>query len=296
MPVVGPSSTPPVTVEVAIEQTRSHLHGLHKVTLNRLAQPLTDSDVTVLCEFPISRVVVGSLIGIDTELMYVWSIDPTARSITVQRAMFGSEPGTHDTGVLVEIESLFPRAAIFQALRDEIRSWPDTVYRVDIVDVTASTDVRGYDLAVDDLVNVLRVTRAPLTGSISAANVELDFRLDRTTSPPSLILACSPVEDGAVRALVSRRFDTSAWSLGTDLELDVGLASSMLDIVPLGAAARLLHGREGARNWTGAQGEPRTAEEVPPRALAEVGRDLKRVRDERLREEAGRLLAASVRT
>jgi hypothetical protein len=82
----------------------------------------------------------------------------------------------------------------------------------------------------------------------------------------------------------------SLTALDDDVLADTGLPATAHDLPPLGAAVRLVAGREVKRNFTEAQGEPRRAEEVPPTATLQSSRELLRIRQQRIVAEQSRLL------
>jgi hypothetical protein len=83
---------------------------------------------------------------------------------------------------------------------------------------------------------------------------------------------------------------TQATGLTDDVVVDCGLAESMTDIPPLGAAVALLRTTESRRNQIHAQGDPRRAEEVQPMGNAQAARELDRDFRGRVDDEYARLL------
>jgi hypothetical protein len=68
-----------------------------------------------------------------------------------------------------------------------------------------------------------------------------------------------------------------------------GLLPSAQDLPPIGAAIRLMSGREIKRNFTEGQGDTRRASEVPPGAIMQSSRNLQILRQQRIAAEAARL-------
>jgi hypothetical protein len=93
-----------------------------------------------------------------------------------------------------------------------------------------------------------------------------------------------------LRVTFMRPYEVSAFDDTVDLDV-IGLAPTQVDIAVLGALWRLVITREIKRNFIEAQGDPRSAQEVPPGAIANSGRVTKALRDERLREEMNRIRA-----
>jgi hypothetical protein len=69
------------------------------------------------------------------------------------------------------------------------------------------------------------------------------------------------------------------------------MPTSTFDIAPLGAAWRLLAPREIKRTFTESKGEERDNREVPAGHITQTAASLKRLRDQRLDEEAAELRA-----
>jgi hypothetical protein len=85
----------------------------------------------------------------------------------------------------------------------------------------------------------------------------------------------------------------AATSLTDDVVADLGLAESMVDIPPLGAAEMLVRTTESRRTQTHAQGDPRRADEVSVGANTSAARDLRRQFDQRCDDEHARLINAN---
>jgi hypothetical protein len=78
-------------------------------------------------------------------------------------------------------------------------------------------------------------------------------------------------------------------NLTDDLVATTGINSSAVDLPPIGAAIRLVAGREVKRSFDEAQGEPRRAEEVPPQSQLIGLRNLQALRQARIHAEVSRL-------
>ena len=77
-------------------------------------------------------------------------------------------------------------------------------------------------------------------------------------------------------------------SLTTDLAT-TGLQSTAYDLPPLGAAIKLMAGREIPRTFTSSQGDVRRATEVPPGAISASPNGLIKLRESRIGAEIGLL-------
>jgi hypothetical protein len=282
-----------------IEQTRRHLYGTYRALYNRNSDPLTDATTSITFDFELGRIAAGSIISIDDELIYVWEVNTTTHVATVvSRGWMGTTAAAHDDGSLVEVSPRFPTVLVRQALLDELRSWPDSLYRVDTEEITAVVSTRGYDFPVVPFHDIIEVRRSPLTCEYGIWPEIKEFSVDRhasvteyTSGQALYINEGLPTTTETLKVLYSAPFSLDYFDDGIDLTYDIGLPESTYDIPPLGAAWRLLAPREVRRSFVEAQGESRRSEEVAPNAAMQTAANLKRLRDERLREEAAKIQA-----
>lgn len=282
------------TVEDLIEDTKSLLYSHNEETLNRLDGALNSSAITVACDFPTDQVAEKSYIGIGIEMMYVWDVSSTG--LTVQRGARRSTADDHSDGDIIEIAPRFPRFDIYKALRDEIRSWPPDLYAIYSFNVTGGADDRGYDLTGGGTYSaIVDVSVAPATGDDTDIWRPVTWREDPFadtslfTSGRALFIDTDPGETRNIRVSVARQPILTTWDLDTDVEDDIGLLPTMLDIATHGAAARLLRSREVPRTAMDGQGEPRRSEEVPPGHILQTAAEFDRFKRVRISEEIRRL-------
>jgi hypothetical protein len=279
-------------VGALIEQTRRHLFGAHKPQLNKLASALSQSATTITASYNLNGAVAGSTLCIDDELVYVWEATPANKQLIIERGWLGTTPAAHDAGALIEVNPRYSVPVIRQALQDELRSWPPELFRVEAQDIPVASNTRLIDLTTfGPIIQVLRITRPPSSNETAWRRVS--HRFERTTSDeyPSgvAVLPQAIGEAVTVRVAVAKPFAVETFSDNVDLITQVGLAESMLDIAPLGAASRLLAVKEIQRVDMSAQGDPRIATEVQGGTITATSRQLRALRDKRFAEEALRL-------
>lgn len=283
------------TVGDLIEETKRHLYGAYRPEINLLASTIDATTTSV--SVADTGVLLGprSVIGIDDELMYVRAVAGT--NLTVIRG-YNSTAAAHTADALIELNPSFPNVSIRKALRDDINSWRTDVYQVETVEVTASLTTTWYDLGVDDVYGIVEARMAPSSVNTYDEWPIVGLRLVRSGDFSSglgvQLLDSSSYAMGTsatreLRVTVAKPFSTDVFTDNVNIETTVGLASSMIDIPPLGALSRLVPTREILRNALEVQGQPRRAEEVQAGAWLQTGTGLMRLRDKRLGEEAARL-------
>lgn len=291
------------TVAEQIDETESHLTGIVGGSYNRLSSAISDTTTEAISlEFDNEAIVPGSVVGIGAEDLFVLEVGD--RTITKAiRGFRGSTAATHDSGDLVQADPRFTRFRIMASLKQEVASWGQRLYAVDSETIALAADTRGYDLPLgSDFLHVLSAKVEPTTLFDTNSSVwpDVEFSIARGNDAADFASGMAiffnrylyQSTGRRVRVRYAKRFDVSAWTEGTDMVTDVGLATSMLDIPPLGAAWRLMIGQEIRRSEFAAQGQTRRHDEVPPLAALQTAKALKEMRDQRIAEEQLTLLAS----
>lgn len=287
-----------ITLDTLVERSRTHLQGSRRGRLGRLSATVTtgDTELTVGYASLIER---GDYLGVNAEVLYVWDVQ--GDTVTVERAMSGTTATGHTAGDLVEIAPRWAKGTILEALRTEIRSWPDDLYAVVEVERPATTGADAIDLTGaayngQPVKRILEVRYEPY-GQLQQEqwprlDVRLDPMADLTAFPSGYAVQLYAPLAHATTLLIAYAvdFNLTTMDLSTDLE-DLGLALSMADIPPLGVAATLVGGSEGERTDSGAQGQARDAEEVPPGHRLRAGDWFREERNRRIADEVRRLTA-----
>ena len=284
----------PLAVDL-VNETRAHLQSGTRPEYNALAEDLDAVETDVDLTHALGGIQRGAVISVNLELMYVFSV--TGSTATVQRGYLGSTPAAHTTGALVEVNPSFSDFQILRAINQEIDSYSSPrhgLFQMKTVNLTFTAAV-GYDLtAVTDLIDVYDVRYEgygsfyswPRVGRwVLARNQDTgDF-----ASGYALFIEEGTAPGRAIRVQYKAKFANLA-TLATDLST-TGMPATAYDIPPLGAAARLVAAREVPRSRIDAQPEPRRAAEVPPGTSRQAAGGLLALRNQRLAEEAARLIA-----
>lgn len=281
------------TVADLISTTRQQVYGMHRGEYNKLANNISDSATDLSTTYDLRGLAAGIIISIDDELMYVWNVVTSTNALTVERGWLGTTAASHTAGTVIEVSTRFPQVAIRNALLDELRSWPKSLFRIDTYTASIVSSTTAIDLPIDPFYDVIDVRRSSNQSDRwnRVRNYEIDRHADPNSFPSGQALYIADLIDTAcnLQIVYSAPFDLDYFDNGIDMQIDCGLEDGMCDIPPIGAAWRLLAPREIKRTFTEAQGEARHAEEVPAGITMQTAAQLKRLRDQRIIEESDRL-------
>lgn len=287
------------TLRGLIDETKRHLQSFQREPMNKLATTMTASSTTVTLTYDATHVQPGAHLQVDLELLYVWSVDVSTKTATVERAQLGSVAAAHTAGAVITVNPKFPDFAVAKALNDEIADLSSPVnglYAIRALDLTFGAGASGYDLAgATGFIEVLEIRQR--LGQASAyrqwpvlSNYEVSRQVSTTDFPSGLALFLH--EGGGagqpVRVLYKASFSRLV-NLTDDALTVGGISTDIEDIPPMGAAMRMVAPREVKRNFTEAQGEPRRAGEVQAGAVLASMRGLAGMRQNRIVDEAARL-------
>lgn len=277
------------TLGALVQQTRRHLFGGGRVDLHRLGSPVSDTtttQVTLDSSLPMTGVTRGTVLCVGLEAMLVWSANTNV--ITVERGWLGTTPQIHATGAVVEVNPRFGTPMILDALGDEIRSWAPRLYRV-VTDQLAVNALGVIELPAGyaDALGIVEVMKPVPGGTYATVRGARLVRQVPGVASQTIVQVPGGVADAAsVLVSLARPFAVgSPLALATTL-VSMGVPQSAWDIAPFGAAWRLMSPQEVRRTDPTMQGQTRLPEEVPPGHLNQTARELKRLRDVRLDDEA----------
>lgn len=278
-----------------IEETRRLIFTGVREERNKLASIISSSTTSILVSYPLSQITRGAKLSIDLEDIYVW--DASGLTISpVDRGQWGSLPATHASGAVVHVNPKFSNWEIFNALNDEVNSLSapaNGLFRVATTELVYNPVISGYEYSSTDLLSVLEV-RYGVPGPSREYLISRDWESSTDLSDEFTGGSAVFVRDAIVGqpVLVKGKFAFTSLVASMFGEVsDTGIPSSAWDIISLGAAWRLTSSMEITRNFTTSQGDTRRAQEVPPGSQLGGSRELGRLRDIRIREEASRLTA-----
>ena len=287
------------TAQDWINEVKRHLLSGERENINRLASSPTSGATTVTYEFDQGGIMAGATIEIDTELMYVWSVNTGTKVATVQRGMFGSTAAAHTSGALITVNPRFPQFHIFNTLNQELldlSSPANGLYRVAVEEITSAAGITGYDLSLTDFISPIEVffeASASEKWWKRSTNWRVQENADTTDFASGRTLQVfddTGAVGGSVRLTYRRAFDVLT-GLSDDVNSVTGIPVEATDIPPLGAAGRLLLHRAARRTFDESQGEPRRAQEVEANAATNAASALLGFRQRRINAEVARLNA-----
>lgn len=263
---------------------------------NKLAASLNASATSITTTYDLGGLRAGSVFEVDSELMYVWDANASAKSLTVERGFAGTTAASHNSGAIMTLNPRFPRAQMLDALNadlDDLSSTANGLFRVVTVDLSYNGSDRQIDITgsgtIIELLDVRLRYLADDYPVIHSARLQTGLPTTDFPSGNTLVLD-EPVMAGTLRVRYKAPF-AQATSEATDLQTTCFLPSTCDDIVEMGVMLRMMAGREIKRNFTESQSDTRRPDEVPAGAVTQSVANIQRLRRERVVAEAGRLKA-----
>lgn len=284
-----------------VAATREHLLAGHREPMNRLDGPITAAATSLTLKYDLGPVQAGSVLSVDLERIRVW--ETSGKTVAVaERGVDGTVAAAHDNLATVTANSRFDAFAVVREINNDLAdlSSPSVgLFKVEFADLTFNAAIGGYDLgagASDIVGSPLKVLWKSIGPSKHWPEIR-SYRYDSNMPTADFasgraIFIYEPVSPGQqVRVFYPASFTPLPTTLLTTDVATTGLPTTAHDLPPLGAAIRLMAGREIKRNFTEAQGDTRRAEEVPPGAVQASPRGLATLRAQRISAEVARLHA-----
>lgn len=282
------------TVAQIINRTHRQLLSGVVEERNKLASALTATATSVVLTYEVGGVRAGSVIEIESEQMYVWSVVESSKTATVERGFNGTVAATHASGVVVTVGPRFPRAQILEALNDELAdlsSPMNGLFQVKVLDLQYNGSDRQVNLpAVANIIDLLEVRYRDKSDDYKKVNkISLLRNMPTKDFGSSMALQFDQdVKNGDVRVTYKAPFNRVTTE-SDNVQTIAGFPEPAEDILIIGAQIRLMSPREMKRNFTESQGDTRRAEEVTAGAVSGSITNLLRMRRDRITAEAARL-------
>ena len=201
----------------------------------------------------------GSILELEQELVRVVSYDSVASEVTVTRGEYGTVPAAHVTPLLMILNPVYTRAAIFEAVADNLITLSPKLFTTSNELLSSVTD--GVFPINDELaVEVLDVNPGDFITHLDLHGTIVDFH--PMTGGRSLILnvASSGLMGGDHNSLATGQMVSNTAAMGTvwlryrrrmdkatseaDVLADLGVDERWVRIVMFGVAADLFAGRD----------------------------------------------------
>lgn len=261
---------------------------------NKLATTVTSADTSIVLEYDLGGFREGSVIEIESELMYVWESATATKTLEVQRGFDGTTAVAHTAGALAIVNPRFPRQQMFDALNadvDDLSSTVNGLFRVVAQDISYNGTNRQINLtSATKVIDLLDVRLRYLsTDFLVIRKVRLQRDLPTADFASGLaIVFDQPVMAGTLRVVTKREF-TRASTETSDMQTVCFVPETFEDILEMGVILRMMNGREIKRNFIESQGDTRRSDEVPAGSTRDSLTNIQRLRRERIVSEAARL-------
>lgn len=288
------------SVSTTVQRIRRQLATNYRWEYNALGLALDASTTSVELSLAHNNSVrVGSILNVGTELMRVTDASPTSNVVTVARGWLDSTAVAHTVADEVLVNPRFTTQDIFEAMIDEVDSWSPALFRTITVeaDVTASEETIELPASLANtlgLVAVQAVSRDLAAGAYSWPHIEVRLHRHSTTWSDAttsgiLMRLITPIASGQVVYTARVPFDTTLITMDNDLITDVGLSTTMLDVLSMGVRLRLAAEDEMSRLQQHMQDQPQRAADRPPGAGVQPWQALRQMYTERKTQERVRL-------
>ena len=261
---------------------------------NKLATTVTSADTSIVLSYDLGGFREGSVIEIESELMYVWESATATKTLTVERGYDGTTAAAHTAGALATVNPRFPRQQMLDALNSDVDDLSSTVnglFRVVAQDISYNGSDRQLNItSATGIIDLLDVRLRYLADDYPVIrNVRLQRNLPTADFASGFaIVFDQPVMSGTLRVVTKREF-TRASTEASDVQTVCFVPQSCEDILEMGVILRMMNGREIKRNFIESQGDTRRSDEVPPGSTRDSLTNIQRLRRERIVAEAARL-------
>lgn len=283
------------TVADVIAATKQHLQGSHTgARLDLLASDLSALATANVVELEddVEGIRPGTVIEIDQEQMYVRSVSPGTGAVTVMRGHADTEITAHFADTLVRIAPSYFLRDLFVAVQKEFVALNGTgLVQFHEKEFTWSRRAKMVDSDLPTTVDHLYVQEAhyEVGGSTlddRPINVSLRTGMDTTDFPSGSAFHVHGIPSEAVTVTPTIRV-VAATTFGKPTALTtvvddgtLGMDDAIADIVSVGAAWRMILGKEAQRlnpDWSSGS---RRDDAIEPGSIAFLGRALESQREE----------------
>jgi hypothetical protein len=283
------------TIKDLVADARRLAYGSMTEQINLIDGTVAAGATTIPLQLDISGITPGMVMSSGLNVWYVTGSSPGEREVYV---VPGYDNAPQESASNNDIVILKPKVTdwyLFNMVNDEIvrlSSPTNGLYRIATWVANVSPTYQTYEVPTEALsmTNLARVRyRWPGTPDVWSDIRPSSYRwiVSETDSKVQLLVN---VPSGTEIEFTYKAPFTKATSLADDPIEDCGLADTMTDIPPLGAASALMRSTDGRRNQITTQGDSRRAGEVQSSANLSTASLLDRDYKSRVQEEYARLI------
>lgn len=283
------------TIKDLVADARRIAYGSMSEQINLISGTVAPGATTIPLQLDISGITPGMILSSGLNVWYVTGSSPGDQEVFVVPGYDNSPYEAAANGDIVILKPKVTDWYLFTTINDEITklsSPMNGLYRIGTWVTDVSPTYQTYEVPSEalDMTNIARVRyRWPGTPDVWSDIRTSSYRwiVSETGNKVQLLVN---IPSGTEIEFTYKAPFVRATSLADDPIADCGLAETMLDIPPLGAAAVLMRSTDGRRNQITAQGDSRRAGEVQSSANLSTGSALDRDYKSRVQEEYIRLV------
>lgn len=283
-----------------VEATIAHLHGYteHTEQATTLTSTISVTAGSITFSVTSATALNKGYLEIDSELMYVESIDSTTGMVTIPawgRGQQGSTAATHAIGAKVAKSPRFPRARVKRTINECINSFYPTLFVVasDESLLADSTKVT-YSLpaAAQRIIRMSWQDSGVPTYWMPIERWRVDVNADVTQFPTGRSVdILDAMEPGRTIRIVYEAIPSALTNDSDVFTTVTGLSDSAADVVTLCAAYRLITGTEMSRTQPNAIEQSERAQIITGGTATNISKYLYGLYQQRLLQERDKLLA-----
>jgi hypothetical protein len=275
-----------------ITEASAQLHGWGSTQdrITPLAADLNTTDLTFTVSYAFGQSVGISpgVVEIDSELIYVVSVDSTNGTVTVApggRGYYGTTPTTHTTGTKVISRPKFPRVWLFKQINEIIESVYPQLFAVGTYTGTVTYPSNRYNLG-STIGTPMGVVEAEWQDPIGNWHALNSYRIDPFDG--TFVMGSTPPVGRPFRVIFTAQ-PQSFVTEGDDLVTKTGLPLGAADVLTLGVVAKQVPGLDISRAQLSSVEQSDRSRVVPPSAGVNAAKYIMAEYQERLANEAASL-------
>jgi len=281
------------TMKDLVADTRRIAYGSMSDQLNFLSADTTAGADELFMTMDLGAIAPGMVLSCGLNVYYVTGAVAAEKKVMVYPGYDNSPTGILTAGSPVMIRPRVTDWLLFNNVNDVIRQMSSStfgLYREASWDATVDPTWQTYPIpTVAQSMTALIKVQIRYPGSDDTW-IDLPANSVQWQPENNLVRMTRGYPSGTDMRFFYRAAFVEGVSLTTDVVVTCGLAASMTDIPPLGAAVALLRTTESRRSQIHAQGDPRRSEEVVAMGNAQAARELDRDFKSRVNDEYIRLL------